>query len=165
MHLRIETLPEKKLVGKTLRMCLAKDQTHQLWSGFMPERNLIQNKVGTDFLSVQLYDPALSFNDFSPQTEFAKCAMVEVSEFKNIPRGMETLTLVGGLYAVFLHKGRVQDFPKTMEYVFGQWLPNSNYEVDLRAHFEVLGAQYKPNSGDSEEEVFIPIRLGNPNSL
>tara|TARA_B110000046_G_scaffold47402_1_gene52438 strand:- start:1153 stop:1515 length:363 start_codon:yes stop_codon:yes gene_type:complete len=120
MHLRIETLPEKKLVGKTLRMCLAKDQTHQLWSGFMPERNLIQNKVGTAFLSVQLYDPALSFNDFSPQTEFAKCAMVEVSEFKNIPRGMETLTLVGGLYAVFLHKGRVQDFPKTMEYVFGQ---------------------------------------------
>lgn len=131
----------------------------------MPERNLIQNKVGTDFLSVQLYDPALSFNDFSPQTEFAKCAMVEVSEFKNIPRGMETLTLVGGLYAVFLHKGRVQDFPKTMEYVFGQWLPNSNYEVDLRAHFEVLGAQYKPNSGDSEEEVFIPIRLCNNNSL
>ena len=165
MHLRIETLPEKKLVGKTLRMSLAKDQTHQLWSGFMPERNLIQNKVGTDFLSVQLYDPALSFNDFSPQTEFAKCAMVEVSEFKNIPRGMETLTLVGGLYAVFLHKGRVQDFPKTMEYVFGQWLPNSNYEVDLRAHFEVLGAQYKPNSGDSEEEVFIPIRLCNNNSL
>ena len=165
MHLRIETLPEKKLVGKTLRMCLAKDQTHQLWSGFMPERNLIQNKVGTDFLSVQLYDPALSFNDFSPQTEFTKCAMVEVSEFKNIPRGMETLTLVGGLYAVFLHKGRVQDFPKTMEYVFGQWLPNSNYEVDLRAHFEVLGAQYKPNSGDSEEEVFIPIRLCNNNSL
>ena len=70
----------------------------------MPERNLIQNKVGTDFLSVQLYDPALSFNDFSPQTEFAKCAMVEVSEFKNIPRGMETLTLVGGLYAVFYTK-------------------------------------------------------------
>ena len=165
MHLRIETLPEKRLVGKTLRMCLAKDQTHQLWSGFMPERNLIQNKVGADFLSVQLYDSALNFNDFSPQTEFAKCAMVEVPEFKNIPRGMETLTLVGGLYAVFIHKGKAQDFPKTMKYIFGQWLPSSDYEVDQRAHFEVLGAQYKPNSGESEEEVFIPIRLGNNNSL
>tara|TARA_B110000977_G_scaffold49568_1_gene67350 strand:- start:240 stop:635 length:396 start_codon:yes stop_codon:yes gene_type:complete len=106
-----------------------------------------------------------SDDGLSPQTEFTKCAMVEVSEFKNIPRGMETLTLVGGLYAVFIHKGRVQDFPKTMEYIFGQWLPNSDYEVDQRAHFEVLGAQYKPNSGESEEEVFIPIRLGNNNSL
>lgn len=165
MHLRIETLPEKKLVGKTLRICLAKDHTSQLWSGFMPERNLIQNKVGADFLSVQLFDPALNFNDFSPQTEFTKCAMVEVSEFKNIPTSMETLTLVGGLYAVFLHKGKAQDFPKTMEYIFGQWLPNSDYEVDQRAHFEVLGTQYKTDSENSEEEVFIPIRLGNTSSL
>ena len=61
-----------------------------------------------------------SDDGLSPQTEFTKCAMVEVSEFKNIPRGMETLTLVGGLYAVFIHKGRVQDFPKTLEYIFGQ---------------------------------------------
>ena len=44
--------------------------------------------------------------------------MVEVSKFKNIPTGMETLTLVGGLYTVFLHKGKAQDFPKTMEYIF-----------------------------------------------
>ena len=146
-------------------MSLAKDQTRQLWSSFMPERDLIQDKVGADFLSVQLYDSSLNFNDFSPQTEFTKCAMVEVSEFKKIPRDMETLTLVGGLYAVFLHKDKAQDFPKTMEYILGQWLPNSDYEVDQRAHFEVLGAQYKPNSGDSEEEVFIPIRLGNNNSL
>ena len=165
MHLRIETLPEKKLVGKTLRMSLSEDHTRQLWSGFMPERNLIQNKVGADFLSVQLYDSSLSFDDFSPQTEFTKCAMVEVTEFKNIPKGMETLTLVGGLYAVFIHKGKAQDFPKTMEYIFGQWLPSSIYEVDQRAHFEVLGAQYTPNNGDSEEEVFIPIRLGNTNPL
>ena len=165
MHLRIETLPEKKLVGKTLRMSLAEDHMSQLWSGFMPERDLIQNKIGAAFLSVQVYDTALNFNDFSPQTDFTKCAVVEVSEFKNIPRGMETLTLVGGLYAVFIHKGKAQDFPKTMKYIFGQWLPSSDYEVDQRAHFEVLGAQYKPNSGESEEEVFIPIRLCNKNSL
>ncbi len=165
MHLRIETLPEKKLVGKTLRMSLSKDQTRQLWSSFMPERDLIQNKVGTDFLSVQLYDSALNFDDFGPQTDFAKFAVVEVSEFKNIPEGMETLTLEGGLYAVFLHKGKAQDFPKTMQYIFGQWLPSSDYEVDQRPHFEALGAKYKPNSEESEEEVFIPIRLRNNNSL
>ena len=55
--------------------------------------------------------------------------------------------------------------PKHMQYIFDQWLSNSNYEVDQTAHFEVLGTQYKPNNEDSEEEVFIPIRLGNTNSL
>lgn len=158
MQFRIETLPPKKFVGKSLQMTLAQDQTPQLWGSFMPYRKQVKHALGTDFFSIQVYDPALDFKDFTPQTEFTKCAMVEVSEFENIPKGMETRTLEGGLYAVFVYRGRVQEFPKTMQYIFTQWLPNSDYALDQREHFEVMGAKYKPNSADSEEEVWIPIR-------
>ena len=158
MQSRIETLYEKKLVGKSLRMSLANNKTAELWRSFMPERKLIKNTVSSELFSMQVYDKSLDFKDFNPQTEFTKCAMIETSEYENIPEDMETRVLDGGLYAVFVHKGMAKDFPKTSQYIFSQWLPNSDYELDQREHFELLGAKYNPTDENSEEEVWIPIK-------
>jgi AraC family transcriptional regulator len=48
---------------------------------------------------------------------------------------------------------------KTFEYIFETWLPNSDYLVDNRLHFELLGEKYKNKDLDSEEEIWIPIQL------
>ncbi|MDP5096829.1 MAG: GyrI-like domain-containing protein [Flavobacterium sp.] len=37
-------------------------------------------------------------------------------------------------------------------------MPNSEYQLDNRPHFEILGAKYKNNAPDSEEEIWIPIK-------
>ena len=158
MQPRIEALPQKKLAGKSLKMTLANNKTAELWSSFMPERKMIKNTVGSELFSMQIYDKSLNFKDFNPQTEFTKCAMIETSEFENIPEDMETRILGGGLYAVFVHKGMAKDFSKISQYIFNQWLPNSDYELDQREHFELLGAKYNPNDENSEEEVWIPIK-------
>lgn len=63
--------------------------------------------------------------------------------------------LTGGLYAVFIHKGGPNTFPKTFQYIFRTWLPASDYTVDNRAHFEILGEKYKNEDPNSEEEVYI----------
>ncbi len=63
-----------------------------------------------------------------------------------------------GLYAVFIHKGDASTAPKTFEYIFGTWLPNSEYLLDNRPHFEILGEKYKNEDPNSEEEVWIPIK-------
>lgn len=39
------------------------------------------------------------------------------------------------------------------------WLPASDYNLDNRPHFEVLGEKYKNNDPTSEEEIWIPIKL------
>ena len=158
MQPRIEILSEKKLVGKSLKMSLINDKTAELWKSFMPERKMIKNTVGSDFISMQVYDKSLNFKDFNPQTEFIKYAMIETSKFENIPKEMETRILEGGLYAVFVHKGMAKGFPKTSQYIFNQWLPNSEYELDQREHFELLGTKYNPTDENSEEEVWIPIK-------
>ncbi|WP_298767631.1 GyrI-like domain-containing protein [uncultured Polaribacter sp.] len=158
MQPRIETLPKRKLVGKSIKMSLANNKTAELWSNFMPKKKEIKNTIGSDLYSMQIYDKSLNFKDFNPQTEFLKCAMIETSDFENIPENMETRILEGGLYAVFIHKGTPKDFPKTSQYIFGHWLPNSEYELDKREHFEVLGAKYNPTDENSEEEVWIPIK-------
>ena len=157
---RIETLPEKKLVGKSMRMSLAKDSTADLWRSFMPQRKLIKHTVGAELFSLQVYDESLNFDSFTPQTEFTKYALVETSQFEDIPEGMETLILESGLYAVFIHMGTAADFHKTSQYIFEQWLPNSEYVLDQRPHFELLGPTYNPTGKDSEEEVWIPIKNG-----
>lgn len=158
MNPRIENLPEKRLVGKSMRMSLAKDGTAELWRSFMPHRKEIKNTIAPELFSLQYYDDSLDFDSFTPHTEFTKCAMVETSDFENIPQSMETRILESGLYAVFLHQGAAKDFPKTSQYIFGHWLPNSEYELDHRPHFELLGPKYDPTDENSEEEVWIPIK-------
>ena len=157
MYLRTEPLSEKKLIGHSLVMSMEADKTPQLWQHFMPQRKLIQHTIGSELYEVLLYDAAVSFSSFTGSTKFEKWAAVEVSNFKEIPKDMKSFTLASGLYAVFLHKGLASDFPATMNYIFGQWLPSSNYQLDRRPHFQVLGEKYKNNDPSSEEEVWIPI--------
>lgn len=124
----------------------------------MPRLKEIQNIVGADLYSMQKYD-ASYFSAFNPNTEFEKWAAVTVANFNQIPYEMEPITLAGGLYAVFTHIGDVTNASKIFQYILGTWLPNSEYILDDRIHFERLGKKYKNNDPSSEEEIWIPIQL------
>ncbi|WP_239985598.1 MULTISPECIES: GyrI-like domain-containing protein [Arenibacter] len=155
---RIEEVSEKKLIGNRLVMSLSEDRTKELWQGFMTRRNEISNAITSDFISMQVYDSRMSFYEFKETTIFEKWAVVEVKNFLSMPKGMRSYTLFGGLYAVFIHKGLPSDFPKTAQYIHEVWLPQSDYELDHREHFEVLGQKYKNNDPSSEEEIWVPIK-------
>jgi len=157
MQPRIEILAEKKLVGKKLTMTFADNQTFKLWQSFMPNRREIKNNLMTELFSMQVYPQSFDFTFSNLKEEFQKWAAVEVSDFDTVPKEMETYTLTGGLYAVFLYKGLSTD-TKIFQYIYGTWLPNSKYSIDNRPHFEVLGEKYKNNDPNSEEEIWIPIR-------
>jgi AraC family transcriptional regulator len=157
MHPKIKTIPSKKLLGIRLTMSLVQNKTGALWGSFMPRRKEISNAVSKDLFSLQVY-PHSYFEAFNPAQEFEKWASVEVSDFEHIPANMETFVLPGGLYAVFEHKGSGYD-NSIFQFIYGTWLPASEYLLDERPHFEVLGEKYKNNDPDSEEEIWIPIKL------
>ena len=156
MQPRIEILKEKKLIGNKLKMSLSNNKTGELWGGFLPKIKEIKNNLTTDKISMQVYDSSYHEN-FNPNSEFEKWATIEVNDFNDIPRDMEIFTLSGGLYAVFNYKGSSND-NSIFQYIFMTWLPNSEYKLDDRPHFEVLGEKYKNNDPNSEEEIWIPIR-------
>jgi len=156
MKPRIENLTEKSLVGISLTMSLADNKTGELWRNFMSRRKEITNNRTNDLISLQLYKPT-HFSDFNPTKEFEKWATVEVTDFDRIPNDMITFILIAGLYAVFDYKGSSMD-NSIFQYIFGTWIPNSNYLLDDRPHFEVLGEKYKNADPHSEEELWIPIR-------
>lgn len=158
MNPEIRNLPTKKLIGKSLKMNYINNRTGELWRSFMPRRKEISNHIGPELYSMQIYDGIFDFQNFNPNDNFTKWAALEVSDFEQIPENMESYTLKGGLYAVFLYKGSSNDFQQIFHHIFAVWLPNSIYEIDDREHFEVLGEKYKNDSPDSEEEIWIPIK-------
>ena len=107
---------------------------------------------------MNVFQEKFEFNESISFKEFEKWAAVEVSDFDKIPDGMEPYALKGGLYAVFIYKGLPSDFSNTAMYIFGTWVPSSEYELDDREHFYLMGDKYKNNDPSSEEEVWIPIK-------
>lgn len=154
MKYRIEQMPERKVVGMHLSMSLAENKTAELWRRFMPRKNEIHSLAHADLISLQCYPEAYFFE---PQHVFVKWACREVSSFQHIPAGMEKFVVPAGLYAVFLYKGHPQQGEQAFRFIFSEWLPNSQYKLDNRPHFEILGEKYNNTSEDSEEEIWIPI--------
>jgi AraC family transcriptional regulator len=151
----IKPVSEKKLIGKRVLMSLSENKTPLLWRSFLPNRNHIENAISNEMISMSNYSDPLRLGDLHQQ--FDKWAAVEVSNFDNVPADMETFIVVGGLYAVFHYKGLSTD-NSIFIHIFGTWLPNSEYELDNRPHFEILGDKYKNGDPDSEEDIYIPIK-------
>jgi len=158
----IKELETKKLVGICIATSLADDKTSLLWNRFMKMKGSIENITGEDLYSVQVYGKKFMTGEFNTQSEFSKWAATEVSEHSKIPKGLENLEIPKGKYAVFTHKGTAKEFSETANFIFNQWIPESEFELDDRPHFEILGKNYKgPENPDSQEDIWIPIKEKN----
>lgn len=160
MEPKIDTLSEKKLVGMHIKMSQSNNKTRKLWQDFMPRKGDIENSVGPELFSIEVYGTDY-FQNYDPTNEFKKWAAIEVSDFNSVPEGMQTITLPSGLYAIFIHKGSADLAPKTYRYIYNDWVPKSDYYLDDRPHFAIMDENYKPDSPDSQEEIWIPITSDN----
>lgn len=151
----IQEVEAKRLVGKSRMMSLVDFRVEELWNSFLPIR--VKNMVSADLISMTIYQPSYFIN-FDPAAEFEKWAAAEVSEFEDVSADLRTLVLPKGLYAIFHYQGLNSD-NSIFRYIFDEWLPNSNYVLDARPNFEVLGEKYKNNNPESEEDIYIPIKV------
>lgn len=156
MQPKIEIIDDKKLIGQRLKMSFADYKIGDLWRRFGSKRKEITNNLNNDLISLVVYEPT-HFTDFKSTNEFERWATVEVENYNKVPPEMETFDLQGGLYAVFEYKGLNTDH-SIFQYILGTWLPKSDFELDNRPHFEILGERYKNNDPESEEEIWIPLK-------
>ncbi len=155
---RIETLPITKLIGKKLNTTFANDKTFELWRSFSPRKHEIKNFIGNDLYSVEIYPKTHFFQEFNPTEEFEKWAAIVVSDFNDVPKGMSSLTIPAGEYAVFHYIGKPSEAMGTFRYIYDEWLPNSEFDLDNRPYFARMGAKYIGEDPKSEEEFWIPIK-------
>jgi AraC family transcriptional regulator len=157
MFLRLETCPEKTLVGKHVTVSLNNNRTAELWRSFMPLKDSIPFSVNSYLYSLEVYDNQY-FTNFSPEHTFEKWAAIEVTNMATVAPGLATLQIPEGCYAVFLHSGPASLGFKTYRFIFETWLPNSGYSLDSRPHFAIMGSKYQHEHPASEEEIWIPIK-------
>lgn len=146
------------LAGRAVEMSLAIDRTRELWSSFMPLVPRIKGRKGRALYNIQFYGKDFHRAGVDPNEPFIKWAAVAVEDPADLPEGLEPLVIPAGLYAVFEHRGPASTFPLTMQYIFGEWLPKSEYLLDNRAHFEILPESYRPDDPEAREEVWIPLQ-------
>jgi AraC family transcriptional regulator len=154
---RIVTLPSKKLVGARIRMSYFNNHTFELWRSFMPRRKEIKNTARPELYSIEIYGPQF-FSRFDPAREFEKWAAIEVTDFNIVAAGLETFTMPEGLYAVFNYKGPGSAASGFIQKIFINWLPHSDFCLDERPYFALMGAKYLNEDHNSEEELWIPVK-------
>lgn len=68
-------------------------------------------------------------------------------------------TLKEGKYAVFTHRGTLENLYSIYRYIYGTWLPATKEKLDDREDFEVYEREVSSISDQSNiVKIFIPIK-------
>lgn len=126
----------------------------QLWDQFFSRENEIKNKAGSPFFGIckPQEDKLKTHPD---ECLYISCA--SVLDFSFVPDGMITETIAACEYAVFTHKGKLDQLDHTMNYIYGSWLPKSGYKLKEAPDLEIYDHRFNPISEDSEFDIYIPI--------
>ncbi|WP_336065608.1 GyrI-like domain-containing protein [Mesoflavibacter sp. CH_XMU1404-2] len=131
--------------------------TGQLARQFMPRVGEVIHRKDNFKLSLHDYSN-FNISEFNPNQTFQKWIGVEVNNLQSVPGQMETLTIYAGKYLVINFEGTIEAFVGFWQDLHFNWLPNSEFDIDNRPHFERLGPDYNPNQAVNKEEIWIPIK-------
>lgn len=73
----------------------------------------------------------------------------------------ETITICGGKYVKFQHKGNMNLLKTTIYNIYKQIIPNSDLQIDKERnllHYEYYDYRFKWNRNDSIIDIYIPVR-------
>lgn len=153
---RFETFKGTVLIGLHRKMSMAQNQTFELWKEFGPLRKALAPEA--NLYAVEVYPDTEFFQKFSPLREFEKWAAIPKSVVDEVPDALSEIEIPAGEYAVFSYQGKPSEAQATFQYIYGEWLPKSDYEMDARPYFALMDENYKGEHPDSKEEFWIPIK-------
>ncbi|HYF94641.1 MAG TPA: AraC family transcriptional regulator [Symbiobacteriaceae bacterium] len=149
---QIVELPERLMVGLSY---IGKNQNGEiplLWAGFNQRWPEVQHVAGS---AVGYCEVAANPKE---EGEFGYVAGVIVSRVDLLPEGMVSRKLPAGLYAVFTHETGLANLAKSYEYIWGKWLPASNYEAQMTHDYELYDERFDPRTGSGAFELHVPIK-------
>ncbi len=125
-----------------------------LWQRFVPRMDEIGNRVGSATYGIC----CLPEEGPRDPENFTYLAAVAVADLDSIPAGMTGVEVPARDYAVFTYDGGIgPELPKTMQYIFGEWLPGSGFELD-GADFEYYDDRFDPETNTGTFFICLPVR-------
>jgi len=152
MEPEIMMQPAVKLVGIASQYNNTDLNLPRLWSAFRPYKNTIPNRISDDAFGI--YE---SYEERDDDVSFVYVCAVSVNCFDDIPDGMTARELPEQMYAKFTHLGPVANLDQTLKYIWGSWLPKSNYDYVERPDFELYRSGF--NDADPKNELYLHIPI------
>jgi len=153
MEPEIVTRRETKVVGVARQYHEEDLDIETLWTAFRPDVFQISNRVGDDAFGI--YE---EYEECEEGIGFSYICSVEVTDFDHVPEGMISRTIPRHLYAVFRHQGPLSYLPETLKYIWGSWLPKSDYEYQETPDFELYAPGTRSDDPDKVLFLYIPVR-------
>lgn len=88
---------------------------------------------------------------------FEYMAGVQVTQTEKRPDGTDCVEVPEAEYAVFTQNGPLDHFPKTMDYIFNTWMPESEYRHTGTPELENY-ERFNPEKMEGEVDICIPVR-------
>lgn len=151
---KFETKPGFKSVGMIFTGTPGSNEIPELWDKFVPHLDSIPNRINHNVC----YGIINPFGPKENDGEIDYVAAVEVENFDDIPEGMVSADVPEAYYAVFTHKGPISKFMESIKFVFGEWLPNSEYTLTGTPELEIYDERFNAESENSECDICLPVR-------
>ncbi|MDT3429234.1 AraC family transcriptional regulator [Paenibacillus forsythiae] len=105
----------------------------------------------------------ISFDDPSTTDEYAcrydACVTIKGDFKRDVDPDIKYKTLYGGLYALYPFYDKIEQFAIVYQLVYGQWLPNSEYDPDDKPCLEFcMNNPSDDPEGKAKIDLYIPIR-------
>ena len=96
--------------------------------------------------------------DFTEET-LNYIAGVPVSSLDKVPKGMKTYTIPKQKVAIFELQSELnsESIKKTLEYIYGYWLPSSSYKRGLGADYELFTDVINTKTREFKMKYVLPI--------
>lgn len=154
---RVEMFNGMTVVGLHQIMSFAEPSIRELWQAFRLRVTEVEHRTSEEFISMRIHVDPLGTAP-TLESRFQQWAGVQVREAVEVPEGMDSHQIGGGRYAVFTYQGCADAFEDAARYIYGEWLPRSDYALADREFFEVLGPSYRPDDPEASEEIWIPVQ-------
>ncbi len=156
----IERIRSRTLIGMTTQFYSVDsernnigDKLPPLWRDFLPRLGEINHVIaGTCYGVIGQSAPDSELLQYTAAAEIPSAAKEQP-----LPQGMEMIIIPETIYAVFTHRGEVNNIDHTVNYIYSNWLSQSGKRHTYGFDLEIYGADYRADSEESIIHYAIPI--------
>lgn len=154
MFKEITSLPELKIAGVLGKVFHGKqhETIPELWEKLQKIKPNLDIQTPERCIGLEIYDPeAAKENAFLYMPSFA------INDVKSDDENITIKLIPSGEYAVFTHKGSIENLHTIFPFIYKEWMPNSSYKVRAAYDLEWYDERFKGMSPDSEVDIYVPV--------
>lgn len=156
----IVMLEPKYIAGFRFCMSIENNNTINMWEKLNAQL-VKQNYISMNNNRYSIYETGdtCSQNTFNKNSEATLFIGIETTPDNHVPKGMKLKEISGGKYSKFIHKGTVENLIYTYYYIWGIWLPNSNFQLDDRDDLECYTEKFLGAENEASQiEIYFPLK-------